>query len=148
LKDDGAKVERLVLLLLLGTDAHHRSDNQRGLKAIHKLNTHPSERKDAKFAETHEADEHKIGQKIRCADNRLIRQRPEFSSRKLPENAIPDSLTERGFRVHSASSCFVLIAILRCPAECTNASAGRVTLMLFAVQTKGFTPYAKFYFST
>jgi hypothetical protein len=111
LKDDGAKVERLVLLLLLGTDAHHRRDNQRGLKAIHKLNRHPSERKDAKLAEAHEADEHKIGQKIRCADNRLIRQRPKFSSRKLPKNAILDSLTERGFCVHIASVIFVLMSI-------------------------------------
>jgi hypothetical protein len=36
LEDNGAEVARPVLFFLLGANAHHRRDNQRGLEAVHK----------------------------------------------------------------------------------------------------------------
>ena len=100
LEDDGAEVERPVLLFLLGADAHHRRDNQRGLDAIDEEHRHPGQREDSKLAQAHEAEKHYTGEEVRRADHRLVCQRPGFPPQELAQKTVPNSFKKRKFSAH------------------------------------------------
>src|ERR1035437_7769310 len=102
LEDNRSEVGRPVLLFLLGPNAHHRRNNQRGLEAVHKEHRHPCECEYSKLAQAHETGKHHVGEKVRRTDNSLVGQRPDFPSQKLPKQTIPQSLPERAFLIHLA----------------------------------------------